>query len=334
MDDNQYIGHNIGTGGAVQFRDNGLALYQGVNAHMILEANQVRFNPPNTVSLGTSSWRIGNVVTNAIDCSTGYITTRNSYQSATSGVGVAGGTMRTEYNTAQGVMIYSGGLERFRVNNSGIHLSGGMTVSGNETYSIGTGANKLNYVYCKYVGNGGSDYLRFDGVTTNVTGGGSTVTVQNGFFYPRYTNAVVDNGWSSNRWKTIYAQNPLDTPSDGRLKMEVEELPKKMGLRFIKKLCPKQYKYISDGPNGKVRYGFIAQDVAELKALPDKCALLTQHWHKDADEKSDELHDEWAMSYTELISPLVAAVQDLNNDVVSLKRELTKLKKQVKDLQK
>jgi hypothetical protein len=106
--------------------------------------------------------------------------------------------------------------------------------------------------------------------------------------------------------------------SDRNLKKDIEALPDEME-DFIYSLEPVQYRF-KDDKNEKLRFGFIAQDVQEeLKAVGygDTGALVTA---AKLDPESD--NETLTLSYTDIIAPLVKAVQSLNERVKVLEEKL------------
>ena len=124
-------------------------------------------------------------------------------------------------------------------------------------------------------------------------------------------NGNMDLGASSERWRDIYSTNSLNT-SDRTLKENI--LTCDLGLDFINKLKPVSYKWIQkpdENLDTKTHYGLIAQDVENAikesgKTLDDFGGINKQ--------KEGAMH----LAYTEIISPLVKAVQELAAKVAAL----------------
>lgn len=142
-----------------------------------------------------------------------------------------------------------------------------------------------------------------------------------------WTTNYLDLGTTARRWATIYAQNALDTPSDSRLKRDVKKM--RLGLGFINKLDPVMYSYKND-PDGYTRMGFIAQDVEKVCAnyedLEYTAMIKIPSNVEDDKSEDDDTKQYMSMAYTELIAPMVSAIQDLSKEVKKLKKELKKLK--------
>ena len=95
-------------------------------------------------------------------------------------------------------------------------------------------------------------------------------------------------------------------PSDRTLKQEI--VTTTLGLDFVKSLKPVDYKFI-DKPEA-LRHGFIAQDVQEV--APE---LVHTHPHTE----------KLGLEITDIIAPLVKAVQELSAEVADLKAQVARL---------
>ena len=113
-----------------------------------------------------------------------------------------------------------------------------------------------------------------------------------------------DNGSATLRWKTYYGVNADDISSDARMKSEVKDC--EYGLDFVNKLKPKSY--LKEESEHR-EYGFIAQDVE----------LLVKN--KDTIISYDAENDVYGLRYTELLAPLVKAVQELSGKVEVLENK-------------
>lgn len=164
----------------------------------------------------------------------------------------------------------------------------------------------------------GSPYVVF---TTAGGAIGGTVT-------PSVNNAY-ELGSATNRWSTIYSQNALNV-SDERLKTDIAD--SRLGLDFISSLRPVEYKFIegrnivtsdeqgepivTSVPGVRTHFGLIAQ---ELKSsLPD--GLDFAGWCLD---NKDDLNSLQSIGYTELIAPMIKAIQELSQKVKDLESQLT-----------
>lgn len=126
-------------------------------------------------------------------------------------------------------------------------------------------------------------------------------------------NAGLDLGSSSTRWSTVY-YTTLNPPSDANLKSDIRDSD--LGLDFITKLRPVSYKW-NDHPRGisaERFYGFIAQEVEPL--LGDDCRRIVTH----------DSATGYGLMYTDLIAPLVKAVQEQQKQIKELQEQLRTMK--------
>ncbi len=136
-------------------------------------------------------------------------------------------------------------------------------------------------------------------------------------------------GSSSARWTQLYADTSTISTSDVNLKTDIVDTP--LGLDFIKSLRPIQYKWKkTDGGKDGVRdhQGLIAQEVkAILDARSETNASEQAMWCDfSVDGVEDEIVDQddpektvkvpaptdQALRYSELIGPIIKAVQELS----------------------
>ena len=117
-----------------------------------------------------------------------------------------------------------------------------------------------------------------------------------------------DLGASNERWSIVYAANGSIQTSDKNEKNTITESD--LGLDFINKLNPISYKWNKD--DGKTHYGLIAQDVEETLTSIGKTVSDFGGIHK-------EDNSPMGLGYSELIAPLIKAVQELSAEVAALK---------------
>lgn len=111
---------------------------------------------------------------------------------------------------------------------------------------------------------------------------------------------------------TVYTAAAIQTNSDRNLKENINNT--KLGLEFIKSLRPVDYNY---NDSDIQRHGFIAQEVAENKDFGGVSVNA-----KGTDEET------YTMAYTELIAPMVKAIQDQQVMIEELQEEIKQLKEQ------
>lgn len=123
-------------------------------------------------------------------------------------------------------------------------------------------------------------------------------------------------------YNNIYANTIHGTVaggSDSRLKKNIKDC--NLGLEFIRRLKPRQYQYKKRSISDVQRVGLIAQEVQEV---------LYQYEGFDDEKRNGFIHgygDDGmlSLSYTEFITPLILAVQELSIEVKKLKKEVKKL---------
>nr|BAR30061.1 hypothetical protein [uncultured Mediterranean phage uvMED] len=146
------------------------------------------------------------------------------------------------------------------------------------------------------------------------------------------TDNTFDLGSSSRRWDDVFATNGTIQTSDKTKKNTIVDSD--LGLSFINKLKPVSYKF-NDGT--RTHYGLIAQDIETLLSDISKATtsfagfIKTDHpdeYYEEAEpnipdgKKEGDLksaaHTEYGLRYTEFISPLIKAVQELAAKVEAL----------------
>jgi hypothetical protein len=152
----------------------------------------------------------------------------------------------------------------------------------------------------------------------------STLTFQN-FNLASVTTATNDCGTATEYWKNVRGLNPYIAISDERLKTEIKTVP--LGLNFINKLKPVSYKWkesndvvdgeIINNPGVREHFGLIAQDV---KKTLDEEGIDAGLWMLANKDDSDS---QQSMRYSELISPMIKAIQELSKTI----QELTEMNK-------
>ena len=125
-------------------------------------------------------------------------------------------------------------------------------------------------------------------------------------------------GDSSLRYTYVYAANGTIQTSDARLKKEIKDTD--LGLDFINKLRPVSY-YWNSGPDKDQHYGLIAQETEDVlakanKRSADKTVPIVDH---------DAKNDRYGIKYTELISPLIKAIQELYTEVKAVVARVMRL---------
>ena len=134
-----------------------------------------------------------------------------------------------------------------------------------------------------------------------------------GILYPN-GDGVYDLGKSNERWEDVYATNGTIQTSDRNEKNTIVESD--LGLNFVNKLKPVSYKWNRE--NSKTHYGLIAQDIEEILSTEGKT-------DKDFAALNIPTEGPMGLNYSELISPLIKAVQELSTEVETLKTKVAAL---------
>ena len=129
---------------------------------------------------------------------------------------------------------------------------------------------------------------------------------------------------------TSYIRTAWTNVSDSRDKTNVENLPNNLGLNFVRKLRPVTFKFdyrmeymykcgfefgVKDGTlkSSKTNYGFLAQQIEETaKDLNVKFDGISYNSHSDV----------YRLKTMELLSPIVKAIQELNNELDIIEQQI------------
>jgi hypothetical protein len=114
-------------------------------------------------------------------------------------------------------------------------------------------------------------------------------------------------GDSGLRFSAVYATNGTVQTSDEREKKEIENSD--LGLDFVNALRPVSYRW-KKGPDTYLHYGLIAQETESAIAA----AKARRAPANDIDNvivAHDKVTDAYGLRYTELVSPLIKAIQEL-----------------------
>jgi trimeric autotransporter adhesin len=131
-------------------------------------------------------------------------------------------------------------------------------------------------------------------------------------------NNTYSLGNASFRFTEVYATNGVINTSDRREKKEIDD--SKLGLEFIRKLRPVSYRW-NTGVDEDIHYGLIAQEAEEAikqEGQNEKTSIVVR----------DEKTDRYGVRYSELISPLIKAAQELYQRIVEINRDVISLKEE------
>lgn len=134
-------------------------------------------------------------------------------------------------------------------------------------------------------------------------------------------DGAYDLGASGNRFNNVYAANGVIQTSDARQKTDIRDSD--LGLDFVKSLRPVSYVWKTG--DAHLHYGVLAQETeTALREAKARSGRL-----KESDEvivTHDKQSDAYGVRYTELIAPLIRAIQELDIENKKLKEENTAIK--------
>jgi hypothetical protein len=147
--------------------------------------------------------------------------------------------------------------------------------------------------------NGNVKARDFIEIKDNISGGVAQFVYSNNKFTVNKTilstSPSINLGSSSEYFGIMYAVN-FNTVSDERVKENIQDC--ELGLEFIDLLKPKKYTLINDELE-RPRYGFMAQDI--LEEVGDENPPIVDISNPDS----------FSMNYSDLIAPMVKAIQEL-----------------------
>ena len=167
--------------------------------------------------------------------------------------------------------------------------------------------------------NGRIDYDHNNVDMTFAVNASNTYEMDAGAFHPLSTSKDLGRNTNSYRFDNVYC-NDLSESSDKNEKNTI--VGSDLGLDFINKLNPVSYKK-NDGESGRTHYGLIAQEVetviSEIGKTTKEFAGFVKTTHTD-DGKGNAVdsYDCYALRYTQFISPIIKAIQELSTKVAAL----------------
>jgi hypothetical protein len=143
-----------------------------------------------------------------------------------------------------------------------------------------------------------------------------------------YDDNVTDLGSTTYRWKRVFAGTGVIQTSDVRMKKNIETLSS--GLSAVMKLRPVSYNWINPKEGTDREIGFIAQEVE--KVVPEAVYHTSASEAYLAEAKANgkpipAITDPYGMKYVELIPVLTKAIQEQQQQIELLKKEIEVLKK-------
>ena len=214
------------------------------------------------------------------------------------------------WNAGSGLSVSSNN-NPFTITYSADFGGGNSQVARGDHSHTGTGISQINSpsvgFFNSYTFNSGTGAFAVSTTTTS----SSSFTVGN--LFPNSTSGNLGFPVSSKRWSNIYLQNSPNVSSDERKKEDIQDLI--YGLDYINSLEPKSFK-MKERENEAINFGFLAQDLYTTPPEPDIDIALVEY---------TEDTDDYGVRYTELIAPLVKAVQELSTQVSDLTARIEEL---------
>ena len=153
----------------------------------------------------------------------------------------------------------------------------------------------------------------------------TTALQVNGIISPSIDNNS-SLGTGALRFTAVYAVNGAIQTSDARQKKNITNSD--LGLDFINKLRPVSYNWIS-GEDKSVHYGLIAQETEKIVNESRGVASNEPTPIVDYDKESGR----YGLRYTELISPIIKAIQEIYHKLMGHDEKLEALERKVASLE-
>lgn len=154
--------------------------------------------------------------------------------------------------------------------------------------------------------NATGNYIKLNTYSKDGVENGITLAGESGNFRPN-VDGTMSLGSAGYKWSELYVNSTMAT-SDKNAKRNIIDTP--IGLEFVKKLRPVQYELLN---NTEKHYGIIAQ---ELEKTANDLGVKFDGCKKVTTEQGKEIY---VMNYTDLIAPLIKAVQELSEEIKNLK---------------
>ena len=246
----------------------------------------------------------------------------------------------------------SNSLERLRIDDVALHAGGMFRAGGwygtNNGYSTGHSmeiGRSGSYAYClsydRTAGQYKSNIISGYDIRIQTQGNQKWVFAEttDGALYP-YNDNTTDLGTSARRCDDIYATNASIQTSDRNEKNTITDTD--LGLDFINRLSPKSYKFNS---GTRTHYGLIAQDIEDVledinKPTTDFAGFIKNQKYRTVGEEvteedgiivseptQEEVEGEhtYGLRYSEFISPMIKAIQELKADNDALRARIETL---------
>lgn len=159
--------------------------------------------------------------------------------------------------------------------------------------------------------------------------GASSVSRRYNFLYsslhPQVNNSC-SLGLTGQRWSDIYSYNPVTVTSDENEKKDIETSP--LGLDFIDKLRPVRYRWKVNESN-RYHYGMIAQEVEDVLTENNISTIDFGGFIHSTYVEDDVEKETYGLRYTEFISPMIKAIQELKEIATQQQIEIHSLQDQI-----
>ena len=207
--------------------------------------------------------------------------------------------------------------------------NGGLTVwaTGTHTAGAGSGTHERYISFRPSHDSGGYEWSAI------FMDNASNASLMNTVLYTYGLNPYADNTYdvgSSLRWQDIHLVNQPTVTSDQNEKTDIADSD--LGLDFVNALRPVSFKWIDRGGGEagvRTHYGLLGQEVEAVlgAAASDTAIWINQPIEAEPEVPADEHlpgrpaveeHDRQGLRYTELISPMIKAIQELTTRVAAL----------------
>ncbi len=142
-----------------------------------------------------------------------------------------------------------------------------------------------------------------------------------------YGNGLTLLGTAAYRWEAVYAANGTIQTSDARLKKNIIDLDR--GVGAVMKLHPVSYEWKNEEDGKGMQIGFLAQEVEKVVPEAVQHDFITQaeiDAAVKAGKPAPKYTDIYGMKYVELIPVLTKAIQEQQEQIEELKKEIQQLK--------
>ena len=209
-------------------------------------------------------------------------------------------------------LIFTNDVNGSNVQKWGIDTSGNVVQTGTLTVSLGS-ASAPSYTFANDTDTG---MFRTDSSANSISftlGGTEGYRINTNRIMPAVDDDR-DLGSASLRFDNVRATNGTIQTSDQNVKNTI--VTSDLGLDFINKLNPVSYKF-----NNKTRthYGLISQEIETVLGTISKSATDFAGFCKDeVDDDGNAMTPKYGLRYTEFISPIIKAIQELSAKVTAL----------------